>query len=277
MPVAPIAYQNQWPAVAAQTLTANGAADGLISIPDTSGFYATQIVKMANNTPISEFFQVLEVISDTQMYLGAIGNMGDKRYKANGASLTAYTTAKASTVEAAQQNKRLPSPNAAMQAVLAAEPILAMRAMLVNHRGAPMYHKGPLKTLRASAVLTTSYVATPALDIINFNAVVVLTQFTKGSLTNAMIQFETSEDASTWFPAEMEKNGAVTASGDEAQTNKLATAHVLTPSGAGLTTYSNVLRADAGAALGAYFRAKIKGTGTVTSSLAVIQAYACNL
>lgn len=276
MPVAPIAYQNQWPAVAAQTLTANGAADGLISIPDTSGFYATQIVKMANNTPISEFFQVLEVISDTQMYLGAIGNMGDKRYKANGASLTAYTTATASTVEAAQQNKRLPSPNSVLQTVMVAEPVLAIRNMLVNPRGGPLHHRGVLKTLRSSQVLANAYAASNILDIANANAVVVFTSFTKGSLTNAMIRFDTSEDASTWFPCELERNGAVTPSGDEAQANELATVHVLTPTGAS-ATYAHVLRADRGAVLGPYFRARILGTGTVTSSLATIQAYACIL
>lgn len=274
--LAPIFYQNQWPAVAPQTLTANGGSDGLVSIPDTSGFYATQLVKMANSDPFSEIFQVLEIISDTQMYLGYPINAGDKRYRANFASLAAYTVAKSSTVEAAQQNKRLPSPQAVLQTVLASEPIGALRVQQVNHRGAPIFNRGALKTLRSSAVLTNAYVATPAFDIGNANAVMVLTNFTKGSLTNAMLRFDTSEDASTWFPCELERNGAVTASGDEAQANELATVHVLTPNGAS-ATYAHMLRADKGAVLGQYFRARILGTGTVTSSLAVIQAYACVL
>lgn len=274
--LAPIFYQNQWPAVTPQLLTANGGSDGLVSIPDTAGFYATQIVKMSNNDPFTEYFQVLEIISDTQMYLGYPTNIGEKRYRANFASLAAYTVAKSSTVEAAQQNKRLPTPHAVLQSVLAPEPIGALRNQLVNDRGAPLYNRGPLKTLRSSLVLTNSYVASTQLDIGNANAVMVLTNFTKGSLTNAMLRFDTSEDASTWFPCELERNGAVTASGDEAQANELATVHVLTPSGAS-ATYAHMLRADKGAVLGQYFRARILGTGTVTSSLATIQAYRCVL
>lgn len=277
MVASPIFYQNQWPAVTVQTLSANGGANGLVTVPSTDGFFVLQIVKMANSTPKTEYFQVLEVVSDTQLYLGALSNVGDKRYRANGADLSAYTTALSSTILAEQQNKRLPSPQYVLPSAYMAEPISAHRSLLVNARGAPLYNRGDLKTIRNSAILTTGYVATQTLDIGNANAVMVLTQFTKGSLTNAMLRFDTSEDASTWFPCEMEKNGAVTASGDEAQTNNLATVHVLTPSTASLTTYAHILRADQGAVLGQYFRARILGTGTVTSSLAAIQAYACVL
>lgn len=276
MALASLVYQNQWADTGAQTLTANGSAAGLVSITSTDGFYVTQLVKLVNNTPKTEFFQVLEVISDTQLYVGTISNVGDKRYRAQGADVSAYTVAAASTIQALQQNKRLPTPHAVMQAVMVAEPVLALRQTLVNHRGAPFFSRGELKTLRNAAILTNSYVASTLLDIGAFNAVMFLTQLTKGSLTNAMLRFDTSEDASTWFPAELERNGAVTASGDEAQANELATVHVLTPSGAS-ANYAHILRADKGHVLGQYVRARILGTGTVTSSSATIQAYACNL
>lgn len=271
----PIAYQNQWPAVAATALTANGGADGLVTIANTDGFYVLQQAKLVNsagNLPV----QILEVISGTQLYVGLVGQM-DKRYRASGADVSAYTTATSSTIEAAQQNKRLPSPNALLQAVLEAEPISALREVQVDGRGQPLFAKGPLAALRASAVLTNAYVASTTLDTMHASAVVVLTSFTKGSLTNAMIRFDVSDDGTTWYPAEMVGNGAVTAAGDEAQTPELAKVHVLTPSGAGATTYAHVITPKMGGVVAKYFRARILGTGTVTSSLAKIDAYACNL
>lgn len=278
MPVSPIFYQNQWPAVTIQTLTANAGADGLVSVPDTSGFYVTQIVKMTNSTPKTESFQVVEVISDTQLYLGTMPNVGDKRYKANAADLSAYTTALSSTIEAAQQNKRLPSPQYVLPSVLMPEPVGALRQMPVNPRGAPMYNKGPLKTLRTSSVMTTSYVGSTALDTQNANTVVVLIDVTRGSATGAFVKFEISEDGSTWYPAEYERNGAATVSGDEAQTVNLQTVHTLNPSTASLTRYTCIVTPDNGAALAAYFRASVLSNGaTPTSSLVAIKAYACIL
>lgn len=278
MPASPIFYQNQWPAVTVQTLSANAGADGLVVVPDTSGFYVTQIVKMTNSTPKTEYFQVVEVVSDTQLYLGTMPNVGDKRYKANAADLSAYTTALSSTIEAAQQNKRLPSPQYVLPSVLMPEPVGALRQMPVNPRGAPQYNKGTLKTLRASAIMATTDQGSTALDTQNANAVVVFVDVTKGSTTGAFVKFETSEDGSTWYPAEMEKNGAATVSGEEAQTVNLQTVHTLNPSTASLTRYGFVISAANGAALGPYFRAVVRSNGaTVTSSLVAIKAYACIL
>lgn len=269
-----IAYQNQWPAVPATALTANGGADGLVSIANTDGFYVLQQAKLVNsagNLPV----QILEIISPTQMYVGLIGQM-DKRYRASGANVSAYTTATSSTIEAAQQNKRLPSPNALLQAVLEAEPVSALREVQVDARGQPLFAKGPLVALRASAVLTNAYVASATLDTMHANTVVVLTSFTKGSLTNAMLRFDISDDGTTWYPAETVDNGSTTVAADEAQVNQFAKVHVLTVGAP--TTHSNVIRTELpGGALAKYFRARVLGTGTVTSSLAKIDAYACVL
>lgn len=270
----PVAYQNQWPAVTIQNLTANGGANGLVSVPSTDGFYVLQTVRLANSTPKTEDFQVLEVIGPTQMYLGAIKQV-DQRYKAQGANLSAYTTALSATITAVQQNKKLPTPNAVLQAVLEAEPISALRQLQVNPRGQSLYDRGTLTTLRTSQILTNAYVATNTLDCSKANAVIVLTDFTNGSLTNAMLRFDVSDDASTWYPAESIDNGAATVAADEAQVDQFAKVHVLTVGAP--TPYTNIIRAEYGGALAPYFRARILGTGTLTSSLADIKAYACIL
>lgn len=267
-----MAYQMQWPAFPSQSLTANGGAGGLVQIANTDGLYVLQEVVLANNAGLSSRYQVLEVVGPTSFYVGTVGQL-DKRYAANGADVSAFTTATASTVTAVQQNKKLPSPNSVMQAAFEAEPILALRNTLVDARGNPLYAKGSLAALRASTVLTNAYVASASLDTRHANAVVVLSQLTKGSLTNIMLRFDVSDDNATWFPAEIVGNGAVTAAGDEAQTPELAKVHVLAP--ATVANYTHVIHPKTGGALAKYFRARVLGTGTVTSSLAKIDAYAC--
>lgn len=266
----PIAYQYQWPAVAAQALTANGGASGLISIANTDGFYVTQIARLKGTALADLDVQVLEVISPTQLYVGSVIAGGqDRRYRAQGLDVSTYTTAASSTIEAAQQNKRLPSPSTVMQAGFEAEPILAHRHLLVDGRGQPAYTPGTLRTVRASAVLTNAYVATSSLDISKSNFAEFLVKFTLGSLTNAIIKFDISDDGTVWYPAQMESNGATTVSGDEAQTRMLQSAMVLQPATAGATYYT-----FGSQQLGNWMRAQIIGTGVVTNSLAEIKAYA---
>ncbi len=267
----PIAYQYQWPAVAATALTANAGTDGLITIANTDGFFVGQTAILKGTSKGNLNVTVLEVASPTTLYVGATGNFdGLLRYRAQGLDVSTYTTAASSTIEAAQQNKKgLPTPNAINQAELMAEPILAKRVIGVDGWGAPLHTPGTLQTLRSSAVLTNSYVASSSLNISKSSYAQFMVKFTIGSLTNAIIKFDVSDDGSVWYPAALTKSGAPTTSGDEAQTAILVDASVMAPATASATYYSFGLYQ-----LGNWMRAQILGTGTVTSSLAEIKAYA---
>lgn len=270
----PVAYAKQWPAVAAQALTANGGADGLITIAKTDGFFVGQIVTLANNDPATEFFQVVEVPSPTTLYVSSLSNLGDKRHKANASSAAAYTVAKASTIAAVQQNKRISPPTTLMQDVFAAEPITALRNMLVDSYGQPLNNKGDLQTLRSSTIMTTSYVNTNGLDIRGCNTVVLFIDVTKGSATGAFVRFYSSDDNATFYPVEVDA-GTPSVTGDESRATLTPRVHALSPSGSGSTQFSRVLRLDQGHALGKWLRCSVISNGAdPTGSLCAIKAYA---
>lgn len=270
----PVAYAKQWPAVAAQALTANGGADGLITVAKTDGFFVGQIVTLANNDPATEFFQVIEVTGPTTLYVASLSNLGDKRYKANASSAAAYTVAKASTIAAVQQNKRISPPTTLMQDVFAAEPITALRNMLVDSYGQPLNNKGDLQTLRASTIMTTSYVNTNGLDIRGCNTVVLFIDVTKGNATGAFVRFYSSDDNATFYPVEMDV-GTPSVTGDESRATTTPRVHALSPSGASSTRFSRVLRLDQGHALGKWLRCSVISNGAdPSSSLCAIKAYA---
>jgi hypothetical protein len=60
-----------------------------------------------------------------------------------------------------------------------------------------------LKTLRESAVLTTSFVDSEIMNIQGANQVQLLVSFTKGDSTGCRMKLEFSEDRSTWYQESM--------------------------------------------------------------------------
>jgi hypothetical protein len=60
-----------------------------------------------------------------------------------------------------------------------------------------------LKTLRESAVLTTSFVDSEIMNIQGANQVQLLVCFTKGNSTGCRLKVEFSEDQSTWYQESM--------------------------------------------------------------------------
>lgn len=144
-------------------------------------------------------------------------------------------------------------------------PALADRTLLVSDTGASLTKVLPLIEVRNSAVLTTSYVATSALDTSNANQVTFHIDFTLGSLTDALFKVQISDDQLTWRDLTISNSGTV--SSDEYQAQLLTAVAKLVPSTASLTsyTYSTPVQAR-------WCRGSIKGEGTVTSSLAYIAA-----
>lgn len=264
----PIPYQNQWPAVPAQAMTANATAQGLVSVPNTDGFFVLQNVILSGTALPTLEAVVVEVISPTQLYVGPKQQFGQLRYRANAMNLSAYTTAAASQISAPQQNKIIPPPNSVMQATFMAEPVLAQRVVLVDDRGQPVNKTAPVTALRASTVMTLADVASSPMDISSDNMVEVLVAFTKGSLTSAILHFEVSDDGVTWYPVTT-PNGAITVAGDEAQQNQLIDAKTLAPAGASANYRFVVYPVE-----NRYFRVVARGVGTVTGSTLAISAFA---
>lgn len=123
--------------------------------------------------------------------------------------------------------------------------------------------------VRTSLVLTTSYVAGQDAAHPNIvknpagqNQLVLLVNFTKGSLTTAELKVELSYDEATYA---REVNAAVSGGSSTLSANE----YVLSADG-----IYQILVPLAGAVAA---KVSIKGTGTVTSSLAAIDAYVVNV
>ena len=108
------------------------------------------------------------------------------------------------------------------------------------------------QTLRASTVLTGSYVASDKQEIKNKNQLLLYVSFTIGSLTYAEIKVEFSADGTNWYQ----------------ETSQVS-------AGSGLFTQNPVVRKFTASGnkripipvTDRYVRVQCKGTGTVTNSL----------
>lgn len=117
-------------------------------------------------------------------------------------------------------------------------------------------------TVRTSAILTTSYVASNVnlgsdfKDINQLNQLVLLVDFTKGSLTTAEIKLEFSPDGTNWYQevAESVSTGTSTVTAVERQFSTTGKYRIPVP------------------VKDRFIRLSAKGTGTVTSSSLGINA-----
>ena len=113
------------------------------------------------------------------------------------------------------------------------------------------------KSVRAAAILTTSYVAGTVLtETQGYNQLVALVNFTIGSLTTAEIKIEFSPDNSTWYQETFQSvsGGTATETLGAHQINATGLYRILVP------------------IKDRFVRISAKGTGTVTSSSMTIDA-----
>lgn len=118
-----------------------------------------------------------------------------------------------------------------------------------------------IQDIRASAVLTTSYVAGTVVSYANANPALrnqmnLLVDFTIGSLTSAQIKVEYSHDGTTYFQDTFESVAAGTSTLSLGNYSIAAT---------GKYVISLPIKFS-------YIKVSVKGTGTVTSSLMTVQA-----
>ena len=118
----------------------------------------------------------------------------------------------------------------------------------------PVIH---VQSIRASAVLTTSYVACTVLRGDDYNFLGLELTFTKGSLTSMELKIEVSDDGTTYYQqvAEATSGGTVTPSvAERTFTTGAPTYYALEV---------HPIRAK-------YIKVSVKGTGTVTNSLCAV-------
>ena len=114
-----------------------------------------------------------------------------------------------------------------------------------------------LELVRASLILTTSYVAGTVLnDVENFNQLMLFYEWTKGSLTSLEIKVEFSFDGQTYSREIFSSVSGGTS------TDSLGE-HTTTDAGNGLIAIPIKC---------SKIRISVKGTGTVTNSLLVVNA-----
>lgn len=120
-------FEKSFPAISPVAFTAQGTAQGLITIASTKGFHAKQQVTLAHPTLATLTLEVKRVVSNTQAYLGPKGGIALRT------DLSAYDTQ--ATISAPEQIRPAIPEGELGRAVYEEEPAAALRVMPVDFLG----------------------------------------------------------------------------------------------------------------------------------------------
>lgn len=149
-------FEKRFIAVPPQPLTANGGADGSISIADTSLFKVQQKVIITATGQSNLALEVKKILSSTLMFVGPIvGNF------TTSTNLSAYTTANSASISANEQTRPVIANEVADRAIYECEPVVARRMVLVDKFGNKFDADNPLPT---SAVVNLGDITIGAVD-----------------------------------------------------------------------------------------------------------------
>lgn len=126
-----MALEKRLEAIPAQSFTADGTADGLITVTDATEYKVKQLVYLsANSLPDLDNIEIKRVVSSTQLYVGPKNGSIDTRV-----DISAYTVALSAAITANEQIR--PSiPNESInRAVYEEEPTVALRVFPVDELG----------------------------------------------------------------------------------------------------------------------------------------------
>lgn len=126
-----MAIERKWEGVS-QPFVNNGTINGVIVVPDASGFFAKQKVTLTSNTQPPKVLEVRRVTA-TSVQVGEVGQSFDTY-----ADVTAYTIAASATITAPEQQKPIIKPDEIWQAVYSRDPAVALRNLLVSKFGVPI-------------------------------------------------------------------------------------------------------------------------------------------
>lgn len=134
-------YEKRFAAVPAQVFTADGGADGSVTIANTSLFKVKQRVNISAIGQTNIEVEVKRVVSSTVMIVGpTTGNINTF------SNLTVYTVAASAQVFANEQKRPQISADDFERAVYEEEPTVAKRVVLVDEFGNKFNEDNPLPT-----------------------------------------------------------------------------------------------------------------------------------
>lgn len=139
-----MAIERLWESTGPVLFSANGGADGTITLNDTCGFKVKQTVVVSAVSLPDIVLEVKRVISPTKLLVGPKVSTGKMIARQN---LSAYTTALLSTVRAEEQQKPKIPPQDIIQAAYEQEPTLAHRTVQVDEYGDFYNKKNPAPSL----------------------------------------------------------------------------------------------------------------------------------
>lgn len=125
--------EGNWNAVAPQTLTADGSAQGLVYVADTAGFRTKQVASLKATSLPDLPVQVKRVLSSTLLIVGAV----DQKIAAwKPLDISAYTVALGANIEAAEQTRTATPPDKDhYNAIYESDPVIADRVVQVDKYG----------------------------------------------------------------------------------------------------------------------------------------------
>jgi hypothetical protein len=134
-------FEKRFAAVPAQVFTADGGADGSVSVADTSLFKVKQRVYVSATGQTNQELEVKKVASPTSMVVGPVtGNINTFT------DLSAYTVLANATIFANEQKRPQISADDFERAVYEEEPTVAKRVILVDEFGNKYNNDNPLPT-----------------------------------------------------------------------------------------------------------------------------------
>ena len=120
-----------WPPVV-QSLVADGAISGLVTVADSAGFYVNQLVHIVSLTQASTSYKVKRVLSPTQFYVGDPSKSIDSRL-----DVSRFHVADGAQVIASEQRRPEIGWEYAVRHVYQEEPVIALRTIAVDEYGDP--------------------------------------------------------------------------------------------------------------------------------------------
>lgn len=137
------AIEKQWPAVAPQLFTADGTAQGVVTVANSTGFKVKQqIVIVATGLP-NLTVKIMRFISPTQFYVGPTNPTAGQGLTGR-TNISAYTVLLGAYVYAETQPKVTIRPDDIIQAVYRQEPGTTIGVELDDEWGNPYNAENPI-------------------------------------------------------------------------------------------------------------------------------------
>lgn len=141
-----MANERLWDSIGPIAFTANGGADGVVTLTSTQGLRVKQQVKIfsASQPTTDVKLEIKKVLSLTKAIIGPIETKGEFMSRHN---LSAYLVSDSATLTVIEQKKSKPRPEDILQAVYEQEPVVAIRTHAVDELGNGYNDGNPLPVI----------------------------------------------------------------------------------------------------------------------------------